>query len=559
MASRVEKVIRRIGPANQGWTTESCEFGNSRYFSNTVLWCVLALLLAGCSGGGGSGAAPTNIASVDITLATPGFSDEVTEGYEISFTVEGAWSGENVNAADVFLQARDISGQLSQPARISGSSGANFSFELIAPADIGFGSYSGTIEVAACRDSLCAEPYSGSSATVDYLLSVIAPTGDWETHQRDAGHSGYVPITLNPSRFSVAWEWTRDPDPEPIGGINAVVTANEMVYVSTDVYFGQAVLHALNETDGTENWRTSLGLMPAMNPPATSNGVVYVATTGHADTFLWAFDAQTGGMIFKAPFEGQWPHVLAPTVHGDQVYTGGGYFGGVTYSFSVTDGSRTWEHVASGGDMFTPAVDDAYVYNHTGSVLYLMDKTTGATLFSIDDPFGSSDYSYHGAPILGGRDNIVAYAGGAFSGRASSNVEQYGQRVLTSFNIDTASYEWSTAFTYLTTPAIANGVIFAARNDPMSLDAIDEATGAILWSWIPSDSEDTSFHRNIVVTNNLLFVSTDRAVYALDLETRDVEWSYPEAGMMAISEGRTLYIATGARESDGNLVAVKLN
>ena len=559
MANRAKSVIRRIGPANQVWTTEHRELGNSRYCSNTVLWCAAALLLTGCSGGGGSEPAPTIVASVDVTLATPSFSDEVTEGYEISFTVEGAWSGTNVNAADVFLQARDVSGQLSQPASISGSSGTNFSFELIAPSSNGPGSYSGTIEVAACRDSLCAELYSGASATVDYLLNVIAPTGDWETHQREAAHSGYVPITLNPSRFSVAWEWAKDPDPEPIGGINAVVTANGMVYVSTDVYFGQGILYALSESAGTENWRTSLGMMPAMNPPATSNGVVYVATTGHADTFLWALDAQTGDLIFKAPFEAQWPHELAPTVYGNQVYTGGGYYGGVTYSFSTTDGARTWEHLASGADMYTPAVDDAYVYNHTGSALYLIDKTTGATSFSIFDPFGSSDYSYHGSPILGGRDNVVAYASGAFSGRASSNVEQYDQRVLSSFNIDTALYEWSTSFTYLTTPAIGNGVIFAARNDPMSLDAIDEATGTILWSWAPNGTEDTSFHRNLIVTNNLLFVSTDRAVYALDLETRDVEWSYPQAGMMAISEGRTLYIATGARESDGNLVAVRLN
>ena len=538
---------------------EQCEPRKPTYFSNAVLWCGVTLLLAGCSGGGGSEPTSTDVASVNVTLTTPSFTDEVTEGYEISFTVEGAWSGTNVNASDVFLRAHDVSGQLSQPASINGSSGSNFSIELIASSGIAPGSYSGTIEVAACRDLLCADPYSGATATVEYLLSVIAPTGDWETHQRNSAHSGYVPITLNPSRFSVAWEWTKDPDPEPIGGVNAVVAANGMVYISTDVYFGQGILYALDEADGAENWRTSLGMMPAMNPPATSDGVVYVATTGHADTFLWAFDAQTGGLIFKTPFEGQWPHELAPTVHGNQVYTGGGYYGGVTYSFSIADGARAWEHVASGGDMYTPAVDDAYVYNHTGSALYLIDKTTGATSFSIIDPFGSSDYSYHGSPILGGRNNVVAYAGGAFSGRASSNVEQYGQRVLSSFDIDTASYEWSTSFAYLTTPAIANGVIFAARNDPMSLDAIDEATGETLWSWAPSGTEDTSFHRNLVVTNNLLFVSTDRAVYALNLETREVEWTYPQAGMMAISEGRTLYIATGATESNGNLVAVKLN
>lgn len=209
--------------------------------------------------------------------------------------------------------------------------------------------------------------------------------------------------------------------------------------------------------------------------------------------------------------------------------------------------------------MFTPGVDELYAYNHTGGTLFLIDRLTGATSAAIVDPFGSTNYySYHGAPMIGGRNNVFAFAGGAFSGRASSNVEQYAQRVFSSFNINTKSYEWSTSHAYLTVPAVANGVIYAARNDPMSLDAIDEVTGQILWSWAPTGNGDTSFHRNTVVTRNIVFVSTDKAVYALDLANKVPVWSYPMPGMLAISADRTLYIATGARESDGRLVAVRL-
>jgi outer membrane protein assembly factor BamB len=209
--------------------------------------------------------------------------------------------------------------------------------------------------------------------------------------------------------------------------------------------------------------------------------------------------------------------------------------------------------------MFTPAVDDAYVYHYNGDTLFLVDRITGVTSATIADPFGSnSGYSYHGAPMLGERSNVVAFAGGAFSGRASSNVEQYDQRVLSSFDISTNTYEWSTSYAYLTAPAVADGVIYAAHNSPMSLDAIDEVTGQVLWSWAPTENGDTSFHRNIVVTRNLLFVSTNKAVYALDLATRLPVWIYPMPGMLAISAERTLYIATGAQESDGGLVAVSL-
>jgi outer membrane protein assembly factor BamB len=209
--------------------------------------------------------------------------------------------------------------------------------------------------------------------------------------------------------------------------------------------------------------------------------------------------------------------------------------------------------------MFTPAVDDVYAYHYNGNSLFLIDRTTGVTSATIADPFGSnSSYDYHGAPMIGGRNNVFTFAGGALSGRASSNAEQYAQRVFSSFNIITKSYEWSTSYAYLTAPAVANGVIYAARNSPMSLDAIDEVTGRILWSWVPTGNVDTSFHRNIVVTRNILFVSTDKTVYALDLATKMPVWSYPKPGMLAISADRTLYIATGALESDGKLVAVTL-
>jgi len=209
--------------------------------------------------------------------------------------------------------------------------------------------------------------------------------------------------------------------------------------------------------------------------------------------------------------------------------------------------------------MYTPAVDDAYVYHYNGNALYLIDRTTGVTSSTIADPFGlNSNDDYHGAPIIGGRNNVFTFAGGAYNGYASSNIEQYAQRVFSSFNLNTKSYEWSTSYTYLTAPSVANGVIYAARNSPMSLDAIDEVTGRVLWSWAPTGNGDTSFHRNIVVTRNILFVSTDKAVYALDLSTRMPVWSYPKPGMLAISADRTLYIATGAVRSDGGLVAVRL-
>lgn len=518
--------------------------------------CLALSLLSACGGGGGTSAPPAPPQpSVSLTLSSAPLSRDLAAGDEVGVTVEGGWSGQHLDGP-VYLSVRDGAGRFTQP-QAQAASGNSFSFALSTLPDLAAGSHAGSIEVRACKDPACAVTWPGT-ATLAYTLRVSA-VGDWEMHQRDAAHTGYVPVTLNPARFARAWEWKRAAGSEPIGGINPVVAAGGKVFVTTDVYFGEGLVLALNEKDGSEAWRRSLGQVPAFGPPAVSGGRVYAAVTGHEQTALWSFDAAGGEVRAKSGFSGQWPHVMAPTVFRDQVLTGAGYFGGETYAFSATTGARNWVHQAGGAwDMWAPAADETYVYHHNGLALYLIERATGATAAKIDDPMGnSSGYAYHGAPLLGSKRNAISFAGGAFSGRASSNVEQYEQRVLSSFDLEARRYGWSSASAYLTVPALAEGVLYAGRNQPAVLDAMDEASGKVLWNWFPPESGET-LHRNIIVTRNLLFVSTDRAVYAIDLATKKTVWRHPEPGMLALSAGRTLYIATGATESDGRLVAIRL-
>lgn len=498
--------------------------------------------------------------TVGVTISSPQIVETVDLGDDFRGLITGTWTGSHLGSNKVYLQVSDSGGTfVAPPVSLAPT---NFAFGYALPLVVGLPMEprSGVLTVRACRDELCTQPYENASTSVNYQLQFIR-IGEWETHQRNTSHDGYVPITLDPTRFAKAWEWQRPAGTEPIGGINPVATSDGSVYVTTDVYFGDAKLYALNEGTGQERWTVSFGSIPALNPPAFNGGRVYVATTGHQNTFLWSFDAADGAFKFKSPFGGQWPHVLAPTAYEGQVYTNGGYYGGYVYAYDRMDGAELWQ-AGSGGDddMSTPAVDSENVYYHSGTSLVIWNRMTGERVASIADPFATTTgYSYHGSPVLGGRGNVIAFAGSAFSGRASSNVEHYEQRVLSSFNIASKSWEWATSNSYLTHPAVAKGVIYAGRNRPMSLDAIDEATGKLLWSWTPSGTEgDTEFHRNVIVTRNLLFVSTDRSVYAIDLATRQPVWRYPAPGMMAISANRTLYIATGARESNGKLVAIRL-
>jgi outer membrane protein assembly factor BamB len=434
-----------------------------------------------------------------------------------------------------------------------------FSVLLRTAPSLAEGQYTGVITLRLCKASRCSQTVS--KATVSYAFRVqrsIPVVPDWQTHQGNAGHTGFVPVTLDPGRFAYAWEWRRSSS-GTLGFINAVVTDASRVFVTDDEYFGTVTsLYALNEADGLLAWRRDFVNAPALNPPAVANGTVYAATTGHEATFLWAFRASDGAPVFKSAFAGQWPHVLAPTVKDGRVFTNGGYYGGGVYGFDATSGASLWSSFSGDDDMSTPAVDASNAYHYSGTSLEVYSVATGARVASIADPqVFDRGYSYHGSPVLGSPDNILAFSGGAFSGRASSSVEQYESRLLANFSLNDQALRWRSSHAYLTAPAVANGVVYAARNNPKSLDALDERTGQVLWSWTGT-AADTEFHRNVLVTNNLVFVSTDRAVHAIDLSTRQSVWSYPAPGMLALSAAGTLYIVEGAREPTGRLIAIRL-
>ena len=235
---------------------------------------------------------------------------------------------------------------------------------------------------------------------------------------------------------------------------------------------------------------------------------------------------------------------------------------GSVYSFRLNDLSQQWSASAGNFDQTTPAADSRYVYQYgldrTAPALRVFDRTTGQTVASIADPLGVvGGYSNFSAPMLGGRGNAIVFSGGGFSGRAASSGEHFDSRVLVSYDVASRAIAWRSADAYLTHPAIARGVVYAARNAPAELHALSEIDGRKVWSWTPP-AGDTSFHRNVIVTRNLVFVSTEANVYAIDIATRQAVLHSPTPGMLAISANRVLYIATGATISDGGLVAIGL-
>lgn len=420
------------------------------------------------------------------------------------------------------------------------------------------GSYSGQIELHICKLQPCAQELPGSPVIVPYSitlrpsinLSTLARSpgvGEWAQYQGNATHTGYVPMTLDASKFNRRWRWSV-PVSESTGQSNVattfqpVVTSDNLVYVLTSGYFQSATLYALTEHDHTLQWQKAFGSIFAANPPSTDAGTVYLATSGHEDTAMWAFNGSTGAQKFRTAFDSQWEHYLAPTIVDGNVYTNGGYYGGML-SFKAADGTRNWFGNLSQYDQWTPAVDGSYAYAFMPNGLVGLNVADGGQAFVINDPNNAVQaYSVNGAPMLIGPGNVLVINGSGASGSRNR---------LVSFDVAGRSIKWSVEGSFSGAPAHARGILYAING--AQFEARSAVDGSRLWAWLPDEASTDPFHieygqaaRNIIVTDNLVFVSTVTRVYAINIATHQTVWTFDKPGSLALSPNGILYVSTAA-------------
>lgn len=362
-------------------------------------------------------------------------------------------------------------------------------------------------------------------------LQVDAAWPDWSTFQGNSAHTGYVPAKLDPSLFTTRWQIPITPvQGWLIPGVPSIATGNGVLYVS-----GANQIKAISEVDGSALWSHDFSDLqyPSVNPPAVSKGVVYVAAGQQESTYLFAFDAATGSQVFKSPMSSQWENYFAPTPGAYGVYTNAGTYGGL-YGFK-RDGSLRFFASQEQQSMWTPAVDDTAVYAYTG-YLQVVDPRTGAVTHHIaDDTFTNYTYEIGGSPVLGANGNVFVanYINAQLNGGNIGNT-------LLAFSLATDSIAWKVAGDYPTTPAYADGQLYAVNNKPFRLEVRAEAGGALDWSWSPPGG--THFVSEVLLTKNLAFVSTEAATYAINRKTHKTVWSHPLPGKLALSKAGVLYI-----------------
>jgi outer membrane protein assembly factor BamB len=347
----------------------------------------------------------------------------------------------------------------------------------------------------------------------------------WQTYQGNAAHTGFVPMMLDPADFSVRWTSAIPGAPT----LNPVAAAGGRVFMSSN----DRNLRALDARTGEIQWTSSLGAVDYVDPPAYADGSVYLQSGGYRNSYLWSFDARTGARRFQSSYETQGSRYYAPTPYDGDVYIGGGRYSG-SYSFDGASGSQLWFAGLNHYDLFTPAVDDSFVYAHTGSYspsLAVIDRATGARSFAIPDPsFYWNGWSMNVAPVIGARQNILSIQGGR----------------LLSFDLAARTIAWTISPGFQGQPAVDAGVVYALNGG--SLQARSETDGALLWQWRPATGSLTG---PFVVTLHHVFVATSSTTYAVDLRTRQAVWQHAKGGHLALSNAGALLIT-----SNGSITAI---
>jgi outer membrane protein assembly factor BamB len=353
---------------------------------------------------------------------------------------------------------------------------------------------------------------------------------DWETFQSNPGHTGYVPVRLDPGRFSVRWRWDAPDTGLSSDRISAVVTGWNQVYAAVGTR-----LYARSEFDGSAAWHRDFGdpASPLTSPPATSAGSVYVVAGRGSATRLYAMAAGNGELRYAAPMETQSETYLAPTVAEDKVLAPGGRFGGL-YAFYASSGQQAWFVPGTQTDQWTPAAagSQVYVYTDSLSVLAAYDGTPKGK------PIAGTAFPYTGAPV--GSAPVIGAAGMVFALNGAAR-----ENALLAFDTIEQRLAWSVPGQYAGNPAYAGGRVFALARAPLRLEVRAEVDATLLWQWSPPLEDGIDAVGDVLLTDNLVFFSTSSAVFAIDLASRRAVWRLDQPGRLALSANGILYIAHG--------------
>lgn len=501
-------------------------------------------LLVGSCGGDDSSTPPTAnpgpepTPTLTVTLSEPSGTIIVREGERPTFRFEASYSGTSALpiVADVTVEGTRV--ELVQTPTKSGNS---FTIALRPTAYPAGGTETSEITFRLCTSASCSTVYPGSTKTFNLTLDVQLE--NWGMFQRNAAHTGYLPVTYDPNKFLQAWERSVKTglDSRPVSADSSTIYVVEGRDDIPATEITPDRLLALDAADGTAKWIAELGTYATIGGASLSNGKLLITAYDRdaSSNKLLVRDALMGTSIGTGNASSQFGDWMQPTTFDGRAFVAAGYYGSKVFGFDIESVTTLWDSFGSRGvtDGQSVAADAETVYYYSGTGVDLFDPATGVLRRTLTNQFYTGGgYAWESALMLDG-------VGGVF-GMNGHRTWPYRSNSIVGYSTTEVQARWVTANRYYYGhPAMASGYIFALRGDARELHAIDARDGTV--AWVVNIPGTGALRHNVVATANLVFVSGETDVYAFDISKSDrpMVWSAPVAGSLAITPDNLLVVA----------------
>jgi outer membrane protein assembly factor BamB len=277
----------------------------------------------------------------------------------------------------------------------------------------------------------------------------------------------------------------------------AVTVAPEVVGSVVCLATSKGHFYALRTADGARAWDVDTGVPAVFKPTwAVDGGNVILAQVGQIGTSARAYDVATGAK--GASFSTQEPYMVALTAADGILYALDA--SGILYAFRTATGAEIWH-----GQLLSSDDQPGTGLTVDAGAIYL--GTMAGTLYAISAASGRVRWTYHPGNAI---ESSVAIADGLVYLKDGNGVVQA---------IDTAGGKkaWSRESipTGLWGVAAAGGRVYYSTD--LAIQALDAKTGAPVWAFTPSGtaSGTATLLSTPAVANGMVFVgSSDDSLYA---------------------------------------------
>jgi outer membrane protein assembly factor BamB len=322
----------------------------------------------------------------------------------------------------------------------------------------------------------------------------------WPMFHHDLTHTGNSSSTA-PSTNQTLWSFNT-------GGavVSSPTIADGVVYIGSmnDNFY------ALNASTGTLIWNYTTGNSIVFSSAAVANGIAYV---GSEDGDVYAFNASTGTLIWNCKVgELVWS---SPAVANGMVYIGSEISN--VDALNASNGDLVWSYSTGDEVVSSPAIDNGVIFigSLNGNV-YALNATDGTYMWS----YQTGSYVTSSPAVTNG----VVYISTDGCGSVEKDSDTYA------LNASTGALLWSYPTGDFSSPAVANGLVFAGGSDE-KLYALNATTGACVWNYLTGEPSSPA------VAGGLVFIGDANwcAVHALNASTGAPLWSYQTGGSVSSS------------------------